>query len=150
VAFASKDEILEFASVREDEAARFYAEGAAAARTEILRALFLDLEAEERRHKALLEKFRSGRAVPLAGGRVPDMGLTDALVEEPFDPEGTAQDILILAARREARAADLYGRLSSLAANAEEKNLFEYLIRQERSHKLRLENEYEALILSEN
>jgi rubrerythrin len=150
VAFASLDDVLEFASAREGEAARFYAEGAAAARTESLRALLLELESEERRHKTLLDKFRAGRAVPLAGGPIADLGLTDALVEEPLGPEGTAQDVLIIAARREARAAELYARLAAVAATAEEKKMFEYLVRQERSHKLRLENEYEARVLSED
>jgi rubrerythrin len=150
VAFASLDGVLEFASIREEEAARFYAEGAAGARTESLRALLLELESEERRHKTLLEKFRAGRAVPLDGDSVPDLGLTDALVEEPLGPDGTAQDVLIIAARREARAAELYARLAAAAATEEEKALFEYLVRQERNHKLRLENEYEARILSED
>ena len=152
VAFSTLDEAVSFAAFREEEAARFYAAAAAAARTESHRILLRDLESDELRHKALLEKLRTERpaSLPVAASPVPDLGLTDDLVEEPIGPDSDAQDILIFAARKEARAADLYRRLSSAASVPEEKKLFEYLVRQELGHKLRLESEYEARILSED
>jgi len=150
VTFSSLDEILAFAIVREEEAAALYAEMAAKARTEPLRLLLRELEAEERRHKLLLEKYRAGAAVPPAGAPVPDLGLTDALTEETPGPDASAQDVLIMAARKEARAADLYGRLAAAAADSEARSLFEYLVRQELRHKFRLENEYESHVLAED
>lgn len=150
MAFSSLDEILAFAIVREEEAAALYAEMVGKAGTEPLRVLLRDLEAEERRHKVLLEKYRAGAPVPPAGIPVPDLGLTDGLTAESVGPDGSAQDVLIIAARKEARAADLYGRLAAAAADSEARNLFEFLVRQELRHKFRLENEYESRVLPED
>ena len=150
MAFSSLDEILAFAIVWEEEAAALYAGLAGKARPEPLRILLRELEAEERQHKLLLEKYRAGAPVPPAGAPVPDLGLTDALTEESPGPDDSVQDVLIIAARKEARAADLYGRLASAAPDPDARGLFEFLVRQELRHKFRLENEYEAHVLTED
>ncbi|MBN1938624.1 MAG: hypothetical protein JW843_03495 [Candidatus Aminicenantes bacterium] len=150
MAFSSLDDVLAFAIEREEEAAALYRSVAAEARTESLRLLLGDLEAEERAHKALLEKFRAGAAVPSAGSKVLDLKLTDALAADSADPAGSAQDVLILAARKEARAAELYARLAASASTDEMRSLFDYLAGQELRHKFRLENEYEAHVLKED
>ena len=149
MAFSSLDEILAFAVLREQEAADLYAGLAAAARTEPLRVLLRELEAEERRHKILLEKYRAGMPVFSGGPSVTDLGLTDAAVEEPPGPDDSVQDVLIRAARKEAQAADLYGRLAAAVSDAAARGLFELLLREELRHKFRLESEYEARILKE-
>jgi rubrerythrin len=150
VAFSCLDDVLAFAIVREEEAARLYHDMACQARTEPLRILLKELEVEEGRHKILLEKFRAGKPVPRAGVRVPDLGLTDALTADSSGPDGSAQDLLIIAAQKEARSVDLYGRLAAAAGDDEMRSLFEYLAGQELRHKFRLENEYEARILTED
>jgi rubrerythrin len=150
MAFSSLDEILAFAISREVEAAAFYADLAGRARTEPLRVLLRELEEEERRHKVLLEKYQAGAPLPSSGVPVPDMGLTGGMIDEAVDPAATLQDALIVAARKEARAADLYERLAAAAADSEARELFEFLVQQELRHKFRLENEYEAQVLSED
>jgi len=150
MAFSSLDEILAFAVAREIEAAAFYADQAGKARSEPLRALLRELEAEERQHKLLLEKYRAGSPVPAPGEPVPDMGLTATAEGEPLDPAASVQDALIVAARKEAAAADLYGRLAAAAAEAAAREMFEYLVQQELRHKFRLESEYEARVLTED
>jgi rubrerythrin len=150
MAFSSLDEILAFAVSREVEAAAFYADLAGKARTAPLRALLNELEEEERQHKLLLEKYRAGSPVPAPGVPVPDMGLTAAAGGESFDPAASVQDALIVAARKEAAAADLYGRLAAAAADSAAREMFEFLVRQELRHKFRLESEYEARVLTED
>lgn len=147
--FSSLDEILAFAVAREVEAAAFYADLAGKAASEALRALLRELEEEERRHKVLLEKYRAGSPLPPPGAPVPDMGLTAAADGDTLDAAASVQDALIVAARKEAAAADLYGRLAA-AADAPAREMFEFLVRQELGHKLRLESEYEARVLKEN
>ena len=150
MAFSSLDEILAFAVAREIEAAAFYAELAGKARFEAQRALLRELEAEERQHRLLLEKYRAGCLLPPPGAPVPDMGLTASAGGEVFDPAASAQDALIVAARKEAAAADLYGRLAATAADSAAREMFEFLVRQELRHKFRLESEYEARVLTED
>ncbi len=148
--FSSLDEVLAFAIGREEEAAILYRGLAGEVRTEPLRLMLGELEAEERAHKALLEKFRAGLPIPAPGAKAPNLGLTDALAVEPSGPESSAQAILILAARKEARAAELYGRLAAAATGDEMRSLFDYLAGQELRHKFRLENEYETHVLKED
>jgi rubrerythrin len=150
VAFPSLDAVLAFAIAREEEAAVLYRTMAAEARTVPLRLMLGELEAEERKHKSLLEKFRAGAPVPPPGAKAPNLGLTDALTADSSGPDGSAQDVLILAAQKEARAADLYGRLAAAASTDEMRSLFDYLAGQELRHKFRLENEYEARVLTED
>jgi rubrerythrin len=60
------------------------------------------------------------------------------------------QDLLIFAAKKEAKAVQLYTRLAGQSKNREQKDLFEFLVKQEKSHKLKLEMEYEKHILQED
>ena len=150
MAFSSLDEILAFAVSREIEAAAFYADLAGKARTEPMRVLLRELGAEEKQHRVLLEKYRAGCPLPPPGSPVPDMGLTAPAGGEEFDPAASAQDALIVAARREAEAADLYGRLAASTADSAAREIFTFLVRQELQHKFRLESEYEARVLTED
>jgi rubrerythrin len=60
------------------------------------------------------------------------------------------QDLLIFAAKKEKKAADLYIDLAKRSLSKEQKALFEFLAKQEKSHKLRLELEYEKHVLWED
>jgi len=78
------------------------------------------------------------------------MGLSDALADVPSAPDMMFQDLLIFAARKEKKAADLYAGLAVRPEVAAFKKLFEFLAGQERAHKLKLEAEYEKHVLSED
>jgi rubrerythrin len=149
MAFKSVDDVLAFAIEREEAAARTYHNLAGRAQAEPGRAFLKELEGEERNHKKLLSDLRAGRAVVLKAGSVADLGLTDGLVDEPLDETSSFQDILIAAAKKEAQAIELYERLAGEAADPAHRELFEFLVGQEKRHKLRLEREYEARVLTE-
>ena len=78
---------------------------------------------------------------------VEDLKISDYLVEEPPSPDMNFQDLLILAAKKEQKAVDLYSDLERKVSKKELKKLFEFLIQQEKSHKLKLEEEYEKHVL---
>jgi len=147
--FASADDILAFALGREEAAVRMYHGLAGRAEAEPIRSLLAELEAEERHHADRIADLRAGRTFVFKDGRVPDLGLTDNLVDEPLDAQSPFQDILIAAAKKEAEAVDLYTRLASGAANPAHRELFEFLAGQEKRHKFRLEQEYESRVLTE-
>jgi rubrerythrin len=147
--FRSVGEILSFAIEREIEAAEGYGRLATQATMPGLRDLLLELKGEEENHRRLLESMTTARldeAVP----PVEDMGLSDALADVPFAPDMMFQDLLIFAARKEKKAADLYAGLAVRPEVAAFKKLFEFLAGQERAHKLKLEAEYEKHVLSED
>jgi rubrerythrin len=147
--FSGFDDIIQFAIQREEEAAKAYGEMLEMAKDEAARKLLLDLQQDEKNHKRILQGLTRVKAEASASKDVKDLKITDYLVEEPLDTEMNFQDLLIFAAKKEKRAAELYKDLAEKAKTTEQQALFEFLAKQEKSHKLRLELEYEKHVLWE-
>jgi rubrerythrin len=96
--FGSLAAVLEFAIQREVEAAESYGRLAARSRPGPGRELLLDLRGQEKRHEEILRDLAAGTLVPLFHREVPDLKISDYLVEEPLDAESSLQDLLIHAA----------------------------------------------------
>jgi len=143
-------DIIAFAVRREIDAAEGYRMMAGRAETPGLKSLLLDLEREEVHHRELLENLPVVPEGESAAVPVPDLGLSDALEDEPLTPDMTFQDLLIFAAKKEQKAIDLYTTLARTVDPGPRRGLFEFLAGQEKVHKLRLESEYEAHVLTEN
>jgi rubrerythrin len=147
--FQSLSDVLAFAIQREIDAASSYGRMAGMTTTPGLRQLLIELKGEEENHRRLLEGMTVERlaepAVPVA-----DMGLSDALEDIAPAPDMTFQELLIFAARKEKKAEDLYAGLARRPELAEHRNVFEFLAGQEGTHKLKLEAEYEAYVLSDD
>jgi len=143
-------DVLQFAIQGEIEAAKGYGEMARKTKTPGLKTMLLELQSEEQNHKKLLEDLAAGKVVPLPTGEIEDLRISDYLIEGPLDEGSSLQDLLIFAAKKEAKAVELYTRLLGECPLPEQKRLFEFLIQQEKSHKLKLEKEYETTILQED
>jgi len=149
-AFQSMSDILRFAIQREEEAAQAYGDWAQKTSRQSLQILFLELQAEEINHRQLLQKVAKGKSLPLLEPKVQDLKISDYLVGEPIDAESGFQDLLIFAAKKESKAVELYTQLFNKSTAAELKHLFEFLIQQEKKHKLKLEQEYDKRVLQED
>lgn len=143
-------EILKFAIQREEEAARAYGELAQTTTDGGLKVLLLDLQADEVNHRNLLRELAGSDDLPQLGSDVPDLKISDYLVDEPINADSRMQDILIFAAKKEAKAAELYDRLLGRSSNPKHRRLFQFLVQQEQKHKLKLEQTYEQQVLQEN
>ncbi len=141
------EDFIEFAIKREEEAIKAYGDLAGIAKTPGLKKLLLDLQEEERNHKKLLQDITEEKVDSLEIKEVDDLKISDYLVEEAPSPDMNFQDLLILAAKKEQKAVDLYSDLERKVSKKELKKLFEFLIQQEKSHKLKLEEEYEKHVL---
>jgi len=141
------EDFIEFAIKREEEAIKAYGDIAGIAKTPGLKKLLLDLQGEERNHKELLQNITEEKIESLKIKEVTDLKISDYLIEEPPSPEMNFQDLLILAAKKEQKAVDLYSDLERKVSRKELKKLFAFLIQQEKSHKLKLEEEYEKHVL---
>jgi rubrerythrin len=148
--FRSVGDIIAFAIQREIDAAAGYERLAGMSKTPGLRELLLELKGEEENHRRLLENLTLAGLEEAAAPPLPDLGLSDALPDEPPEAGMTFQDLLIFAARKEKRAMELYEGLARNAKLARHRKLFEFLAGQERAHKLKLETEYEKHVLSED
>ena len=143
-------EILNFAIQREDEAARAYGELARTTTDAGLKGLLLDLQADEVNHRKILRELAGSDDLPQLGSAVSDLKISDYLIDEPVNADSRMQDILIFAAKKEAKAAELYDRLLGQSSNPKHKRLFQFLAQQEKAHKLKLEQIYEQQVLQEN
>jgi rubrerythrin len=141
------EDFIEFAIKREEEAIKAYGDIAGIAKAPGLKKLLLDLQEEERNHKKLLQDITEEKIESLEIKEVADMKISDYLIEEPPSADMNFQDLLILAAKKEQKAVNLYSDLARKVSEIELKKLFEFLIQQEKSHKLKLEEEYEKHVL---
>ncbi len=140
-------DILKFAISREQKAIDAYGLMSEIAKTPGLKELLLELQEEERKHKSLLEGITDQKIISFTIKEVPDLKISDYLTEETPSEDITLQDLLIFAAKKEQEAVDLYSNLEANAEDDELKKLFQFLIQQEKTHKLRLEKEYDEHIL---
>jgi rubrerythrin len=148
--FSGFDDIIQFAIQREEEAAIAYGDMMKKARGEAARKLLLDLQEDEKNHKRVLQGLTKVKVESSAFKDVKDLKISDYLVEEPLGADMNFQDLLIFAAKKEKRAAELYKDLAKKTKFKEQEALFEFLAKQEKSHKLRLELEYEKHVLWED
>jgi rubrerythrin len=141
------EDFIDFAIEREEEAIKAYGEIAAIAKTPGLEKLLLNLQEEERNHKKLLQNITEEKIESLDIKEVADLKISDYLLGEPPSADMNFQDLLILAAKKEQKAVDLYSDLEKKVGKKDLKKLFQFLVQQEKSHKLKLEEEYEKHVL---
>ena len=148
--FRTIDDILAFAVQREEEAAAAYETMIVTARAPGLKKLLGELKEDEENHKKLLQELAEGQIVDQEPAKVVDLRISDYLITEPPHPDMGFQNLLIFAARKEHKAAQLYSALALRSTKDGQRKLFEFLAGQEKTHKLRLESEYERHVLGED
>ena len=140
-------DILEFAISREQKAIDSYGILSELAKSPGLKELLLELQEEEKKHKSLLEGITDQKIAEFKIKEVPDLKISDYLTEETPSEDMTFQDLLIFAAKKEQEAVELYSNLEENAEDDELIKLFQFLIQQEKIHKLKLEKEYDEHVL---
>lgn len=140
-------EILRFAVGKEIEARDFYQEASAMARFSGAQELFLELSKQEEGHRKLLEDLDMGKITSAAIQSLPDLKISDYLVDAELRPDIPYADILRIAMKREERSVKLYSDLHASATDESLRKLFSFLIQEETRHKYRLEKIYDEEIL---
>jgi rubrerythrin len=148
--FSSFEKIVEFAIDREEDAIQAYGAMSGKAKVPGLKNLLLELQSEEQNHKKLLEDLNKKELQDLQIKDVLDLKISDYLVEEPLSDNVTFQDLLIFAAKKEQKAVELYTVMRDRLDRPEFIKLFDYLIEQEKNHKLKLETEYDDSVYQED
>ncbi len=143
-------EIINFAVERETEAERFYNDAADRAKWPHIKALLLEMAKEENGHAKYLQglkldKIEHGNLKP-----IPDLKLSDYMVEMEYQPDMDFQQIMIIAMKREERAVKLYEELGNTCTDPGVCKLFSMMAEEERKHKFNLEKEYEENVLQDN
>jgi len=144
---SSFESVIQFAIKREEEAIKGYSDMSEIAKEPGLKKLLLELKKEEENHKKLLQGLSKKEIETYEDQQVEDLKISDYLVEEPLDEEMNFQDLLVFAAKKEQKAVELYSGLACMMKDPELKKLFEFMVEQEKSHKLKLETEYEKHVM---
>lgn len=148
--FENIDDILDFAINEEQKAVDLYTNLAASAKTEDVKAVFLEFAKEEIEHKARLTTIKTNGLFTMKPEQVIDLKISDYSVSNELQPDSTYADTLVFAMKKEKAAFKLYTKLAEKAPNNDLKNVFLALASEESKHKLRFEIEYDEFVLREN
>ncbi|HXK28591.1 MAG TPA: ferritin family protein [Candidatus Binatia bacterium] len=144
------DEILDYAIDQEQQAADFYTSIAARAEKAGMKKMLLEFAEEENRHKERLLAVKAGERKLTPAKVVLDLKISDYLVEVDASDNISYQDALIVAMKRERAAFELYSDMAEKAPDANLKQVFAGLAKEEAKHKLFFETEYEERVLMHN
>jgi rubrerythrin len=140
-------EIVEFALQKEMEAVDFYTRASGVVKHSGTKALFLDFAKQEEGHKRLLENLSMEKVVHANIEKIPNLKISDYLVDTDFRPDISYADILRIAMKREEHSIKLYNDLKPLNGDETLTKLFNFLIQEETKHKYALEKIYDDEIL---
>lgn len=144
------DEILDYAIDQEQQASDFYASFAARAEKPAMKKMLLEFAEEEKRHKERLLAVRTGERKLTPEKEVLDLKVSDYLVEVGAGDNISYQDALIVAMKRERAALKFYNDMAERITDANLKQVFVGLAKEEAKHKLFFETEYEERVLMHN
>lgn len=143
-------DVVAFAREKEVEAVDFYTACADQSHRPAMKEAFLEMAGEEQKHVKMLDSFKPQTVEKGKIVAIPDLQISDFLVDAEFTPDMKYQDLLILAMKREQAAHDLYIKLAHEQGDAEVIKLFTLLAQEEAKHKNRLELEYDEMVLRDN
>ena len=140
-------DIIQFAIGREKDAIDFYSRASQMVKLSGTRELFLDFAKQEEGHKKKLEGVMAGKVDVAKIEKVPNLKISDYLVDAELRPDIPYADILRIAMKREERSVKLYTDLTEKNVDKNLNNLFTFLIQEESKHKYALEKIYDDEVL---
>jgi rubrerythrin len=150
VELSAFEEVIHFALEREKEAVKFYEDCSNISKRAGMKQAFLEMANEERKHVRLLENFKPGHIEKVVIRNIPNLKVSDYMVDIPFSEDMGYQDLLILAMKKEESAYNLYTSLAATKDDPDLQKLFQMLAQEELKHKNRLEKEYDDAVYGEN
>ena len=148
--FSTLQEIIDFAIDREKNAVTFYTTCQERAGRPEMKSAFIEMVEEEKRHVTLLENIQLSSFAEDTVDSVNNPKMEMYIIEKPFHPSMSYQELLQLAIHREASSYQLYTMLGEKTDDGKGKALLKRLAEEELMHKERLEEEYNMDVLQEN
>lgn len=148
MSFDSIDNILAFAIDKENEAVDFYMDLSTKETFKSIKETFVNFANEEKKHANLLKGIaeNNDRIDEYELKDIPDLKISDYMVETEYQEGMFMQDILRLAMKREENAVKLYQDLGTQVGNAKFQKVFQMLAQEEQKHKLALESMYDDFL----
>jgi rubrerythrin len=140
-------EIIKFAIDKEVKAYDFYTSASQVAKYSGAKELFSDLAKEEAGHRKMLEKLDMEKIAKARIEPVPNLKISEYMVDVEFKPDLSYADTLRAAMKMEERALKLYTDMKESNKDKDLNKLFTLLANEEAKHKLRLEKIYDDEVL---
>ncbi len=140
-------EIIQFALEKEIGTYNLYTMCGQIAKYSGAKELFDELAMEEEGHRKLLENLSMEKVVHVKLESVPDLKISDYLIDVKCMPDSSYADILRLVMKNEEHSVKLYNDLSNSCKDEELKKVFAVLAQEEARHKLKFEKIYDEEIL---
>ena len=134
----------------EIEANKFYTDVSGKVKDKALKTLFLDIAAEELKHRDFLKNFMAKDLKVMHFDTVKDYKVTDSLKTPKLSSDMKPLEGLVLAIKKELESMMMYSQLANASTDAGQKKLFMDLVAMERSHKSRLEDIYTNMAFPES
>jgi rubrerythrin len=147
--FITFEEIIRFAVEREETAYRLYKRAAELSTHIASKKMFEEMAHEEAGHKEVFSKIDLESAQEHRSIRIPDMKISQYLVDVPFRKDMTYQEILTFAMKAEETAYKLYDAAAEATEDPRLKNVLKVFADVERGHKAKIEQLYEDHVLTE-
>jgi rubrerythrin len=140
-------EVIQFAIQREIESMGFYDKASKIVKHSGTRDLFIDFVKQEEGHKKKLEEVQAGKVGLEKIEKIPNLKISDYMIEAELKSDISYGDILRIAMKREERSVKLYTDLNEKSQNENLRNLFTFLIQEESKHKYYIEKLYDDEVL---
>jgi rubrerythrin len=140
-------EMIQFAIGREVDSINFYTQANKMVKHSGTKELFLDFVKQEEGHKKKLEGVLAGKVDVVKIEKVPNLKISDYLVDGELRPDISYAEILRIAMKREERSVKLYTDLKERSQDAALNNIFTFLAQEESKHKYALEKIYDDEVL---
>ena len=140
-------EILQFAIEKEMGTYNLYTMCKQVAKYSRAKELFAELAEEEEKHQELLEHVSVGKVFQGKLDPIPDLRISDYLIDVQCQPDSSSADIPRLVMKNEEHSVKLYSDLKKSCMDGDLKRLFEFLAHKEAKHKMKFEKIYDEEIL---
>ncbi len=148
----SIEEALKVAISAEIRASTLYTNTSRLVKNPGSKKMLLELAEQEKGHRKILEQVVQQQSFEMLGKTVPKKtrGIAEFLTPAELDAQASIQEVIIFAMNEETKAYNFYQNLKNEFIGSELEKLFDGLAAEERGHKIKLEDEYEAHFLTEN
>jgi rubrerythrin len=146
------ERVLEVGAQMELQSYNLYSQTAEKANYPGAKKMLQKLAEDENRHREyFVRALEDPRNIKMRTTKeeIPDLKVTDQLVDVPLDPKADYPQILVYAAKREKETHDFYISIAQKFKGTELSNFLSNFAKEELYHKYLLEKEYDDVVLAE-
>ncbi|MGQ3684649.1 MAG: ferritin family protein [Candidatus Loosdrechtia sp.] len=143
-------EIIRQAAEQEDKAYQYYMNALNIIKDPVAKVWIKELADEELKHKQLLVNFDISKVKKFKPDKIQDLHITEYLVDKDITEVKDAQDLLIVAMKKEQKSYNFYVSMAKSTDDKDIRKLCKMLAQEELKHKHKLELYYDDIVFQED